>query len=369
MSTDAIHARSEDDAYDAFLGRKYFNALDGLRAVSVVAVIWHHTGGAQMTGLLNRGDLGVDFFFAISGFLITTLLLREYRATGRINLPQFYLRRTLRIFPLYYATIILYVVLTLATQRNTPEGQQFLSNLPAFVTYTSNWFVTDPRETFFLAWSLATEEQFYLFWPACLVAVLALTRGRTWPATIVIAVLLVADVLASSAGDHESLTLRILSSIATPICVGAALAIFLNMRKGFATLGLPLRWRFSGVALLALTIAMMATGVNHMVIGVVMALAVAAYCVTELQVGKSFLASRPLRFVGAISYGMYLLHVLVMNGVERVLHLQQSPPLFLATTVFTIVVAWVSFRYFETPIRKIGRRRQAVGTNSASVTM
>lgn len=355
MSTDAT--RTQDAAYGAFLGQQYFDALDGLRAVSVVAVIWHHTGGAQMTGLLNRGDLGVDFFFAISGFLITTLLLREYRVTGRINLPQFYLRRTLRIFPLYYATVLLYVVLTLATQRNTPEGQQFLSNLPAFLTYTSNWFVTDPRETFFLAWSLATEEQFYLFWPACLVGVLALTRGRAWPATLVIAVLLVVDVLASSAGDQESLLLRILSSIATPICVGAALAIFLNTRRGFATLGRPLRWRFSGLALLALTLALMAAGVDHMIIGVFMAFAVAAYCATEQQAGTSVLASWPLRFIGAISYGMYLLHVLVMNGIERVLHLPQGPLLFIATTIVTVGVAWVSFRYFETPIRKLGRRR------------
>lgn len=358
MSTTMQRARGREAAHEAFLSRKYFTALDGLRAVSVIAVIWHHTAGANMGGILGRGDLGVDFFFAISGFLITTLLLREYRDKGRISLPQFYLRRTLRIFPLYYAVIAAYVVLTLVLQRGTSEGQEFLNNLPAFLTYTSNWFVTDHSATFFLAWSLATEEQFYLLWPVVLVAALALTRGRTLPAGIVLAVLLAADIAATSVGAGESIVLRIVSSIATPICVGAMLALALNSKRGFRLLGRSLAWKYAGVSLLAVVVMLAAAGVNSAAIGAVMALAVAAFCVTGRQALTGALESRPLRFVGAISYGMYLLHVLVMNAVERAIHVQDGPLLFVATLALTTVVAWVSFRYFETPVRNLGRRKQ-----------
>ena len=148
-----------------FSKRRYFSGLDGLRAISVVAVIWCHVSGPHEFNLLNQGNKGVDLFFAISGFLVTTLLLREYRARGSISLTSFYVRRSLRIFPLYYAVLLLYCVLVFATMRGTTKASEFWDNLPAFLTYTSNWFVTlngagSHGTTFYFAWSLATEEQF-----------------------------------------------------------------------------------------------------------------------------------------------------------------------------------------------------------------
>ena len=80
----------------------------------------------------------MDFFFAISGFLITSLLLRERTAVGGISLRKFYARRTLRIFPLYYATLLAYIVLVAATRRHSPKGIRFFHHLPAFATYTYN---------------------------------------------------------------------------------------------------------------------------------------------------------------------------------------------------------------------------------------
>ena len=92
-----------------FVETRHFPALDGLRGLSILAVIWHHA--VDPAGIW--GYFGVSLFFAISGFLITTLLLRERAATGRISLRNFYMRRTLRIFPLYYAVVALYVVVVL----------------------------------------------------------------------------------------------------------------------------------------------------------------------------------------------------------------------------------------------------------------
>src|SRR5882672_6045500 len=97
------------DRGSLFQKAKYFPLLDGLRAVSIVGVVWHHAGGAlHFSGPLSRGYHGVSLFFVISGFLITTLLLRERSRTGAISLRKFYLRRALRIFPLYYAVLALY---------------------------------------------------------------------------------------------------------------------------------------------------------------------------------------------------------------------------------------------------------------------
>ncbi|MBI5547376.1 MAG: acyltransferase [Deltaproteobacteria bacterium] len=153
----------------AFREAKFFPALDGLRAISILVVIWHHAGGEGASGILARGFHGVSLFFAISGFLITTLLLREQDTKGQISLSRFYLRRTLRIFPLYYLVLGVYTVLVLVVERGSVAGQGFMANLPSFLTYTSNWLVSrdaGARVIFYFAWSLATEEQFYLLWPS-----------------------------------------------------------------------------------------------------------------------------------------------------------------------------------------------------------
>src|SRR6185503_13092808 len=155
--------------YQAYRSTKFFGSLDGLRALSILAVIWHHCGWQKVPGewaLAGTGYLGVHLFFVISGFLITTLLLREKEDTGRISLRDFYIRRTLRIFPLYYTVIGLYVVTVFLFEKNPADAREFFGNLPFFLTYTSNWFVQlEGRVIFYFAWSLAAEEQFYLVWP------------------------------------------------------------------------------------------------------------------------------------------------------------------------------------------------------------
>ena len=142
--------------------------------------------------LLTRANEGVSLFFVVSGFLITTLLPRERSATGNISLKSFYLRRTLRIFLVYYSILGLYVILVL--ERHTEPGAQFWYNLPFFATYTSNWFVpaNSDRIFFLFAWSLATEEQFYLFWPWII------RKGRVVVPVAVMALLMVLQYVALS---------------------------------------------------------------------------------------------------------------------------------------------------------------------------
>lgn len=96
---------SPSNAHADFLRQRTFGSLDGLRAISIIGVVWHHTGADTGLRGMTRGFLGVDLFFVISGFLIVSLLLRERRRTGAISLRAFYARRLLRIFPLYYGVL------------------------------------------------------------------------------------------------------------------------------------------------------------------------------------------------------------------------------------------------------------------------
>ena len=130
--------------YATFQNTERFGSLDGLRCLSIVAVIWCHTGGAVWTGvpLLSRGHLGVELFFAISGFLITTLLLRERRQSGRIALGNFYVRRTLRIFPLYYTVLLVYtlIVWLAGAQPGGPGAASFITcPITPAIPRTGSW--------------------------------------------------------------------------------------------------------------------------------------------------------------------------------------------------------------------------------------
>lgn len=141
---------SSPSAHQAFLLSRFFGSLDGLRCLSILAVVLHHSAGTH--GAFSRLDLGVSLFFAISGFLITTLLLRERDGRGDISLTGFYVRRSLRIFPLYYAVLGLYILLVFFTERDARVRSEFFHHLPAFLTYTSNWFVSlEGRVIFYFA--------------------------------------------------------------------------------------------------------------------------------------------------------------------------------------------------------------------------
>src|SRR4051812_42394361 len=106
------------DAYQAFKRVKFFSSLDGLRAISILGVIWYHTVPIGHDALLGQGNQGVTLFFVISGFLIVTLLLRAKEAVGTFSLPRFWGRRMLRIFPVYYAVLAAYCVLVWTLEKD-----------------------------------------------------------------------------------------------------------------------------------------------------------------------------------------------------------------------------------------------------------
>jgi peptidoglycan/LPS O-acetylase OafA/YrhL len=346
--------------HDDYLRTPYFGSLDGLRAIAVLGVIWQHVAGVH-GGALGRTGLGVSLFFAISGFLITTLLLREHRGNGSFSLRRFYIRRTLRIFPLYFAVLALYVALVALTRHGTEEGGQFFDNLPAYATYTSNWFVQGAAADsaiFYHAWSLATEEQFYLVWPVLLLAALALARpvGRALAlAGVAVGVGVLVDQLATHAIEGSSFALTVVRSIATPICLGAILAAILHHPAGYVRarrlLGSP--W---AAPLLALALVAALQTLPTFWVELCMALLVAAVCVREDHPLAGALGAGPLRLVGVVSYGVYLMHMLAANAVRPLLGHNFGVDVFAAAAVVAVAMAYVSYRFFETPILRLKTR-------------
>jgi peptidoglycan/LPS O-acetylase OafA/YrhL len=352
-SLDSVSSSSVVADHAAFRQRRYFGSLDGLRALSVVAVIWHHTLGHHpgLPALMGHGDQGVTLFFAISGFLIVTLLLRERERRGAIDLRAFYIRRTLRIFPLYFAVLLLYVILVASLERESSAGREFFRNLLFYATYTSNWFVTlDGRVIFYFAWSLAAEEQFYLLWPS-------IERYLQPKRALIVMALIVAIVatlvyVGPPAGGPIPLWYRMATGIPLAICFGVVLAHMLHHQRSYAWLKWLLGWRASSAVFLVAALSLLSLdGQSEISIHLAFALMVGACVYREDHLLARLLRWRAVAYLGSISYGMYLLHMLVKNSLGKGLSyfgLGDSPYLlFLLTLVGTVAVATLSFRYFE----------------------
>lgn len=300
-----------------YLRAPRFASIDGLRCLAVIPVVWHHATPRPLSGFLGRGPLGVDLFFVISGYLITTLLLRERRAFGTVSVGRFYARRSLRIFPAYYLVLGLTALRAIAWMPLGATRNHFLANLPYWATYSANWFVdfdVGYPVAFAFAWSLATEEQFYAVWPW-------FARAPRWmmPAVAMVLLALHEGMLRAWFGaDWPPLVRRIVASLAPGICMGALLACLLDGRRGFAMFAPAIGARIASPVALVVLVVLVAEGrAPFLAIVAAMTLLVGA-CVVRADHGmRSVLEARPLRFLASISYELYLVHVAVITAVKR----------------------------------------------------
>lgn len=337
-----------------YSARSRFGSLDGIRAVAVLAVVWHHTvEGVEWLPMTTRGFLGVDVFFVLSGFLIVTLLLREERSSGTVSLKNFYIRRSLRIFPVYYAILALMAAYAFISGSQSPTITAFRDTLPYYVTYLSNWYGIGALLA--VSWSLAAEEQFYLIWPP----IQKLTKRAALP---ILSLLIVANQLvnfgvlfADSQAERE-----ILQVTFTPILFGVALAYLLHYRYDLVASTLGARATAPALAVALLAVINIASdseslvGLHRLSIHVLMTLLTAAVVVREDHLLASPLSLRPLVRIGAVSYGVYLFHMFVRHVMVKVLStigLDTTPMLlFVTTAAGAIIAAELSFRYFESPL-------------------
>lgn len=160
----------------------YVPELNGLRGIAILSVMAFHAGLPDVQG----GFIGVDIFFGLSGFLITTLLLREFDRSGTINLKNFYIRRALRLGPALIALLVVFCLWTALVAKGD-HAQNYIDALIALF-YVSNWaraFVIHPPDLLAHTWSLSIEEQFYLIWPTVMLLLLRVCRTRRRVALIV----------------------------------------------------------------------------------------------------------------------------------------------------------------------------------------
>ena len=341
-------------AHARYLATRTFGSLDGLRCLSILPVIWHHSTPRPLPGLLGKGPAGVDLFFCISGFLITTLLLREKARSGAISMTGFYARRALRIFPLYYAVLLAYVLFALALPAGAPQRSHFFHTLPLYASFTANWFadfgVGFPI-LFAFAWSLCIEEQFYAFWPWL---VRALPRNG--------ALLAMTALLAVDAAAERGLlpiggqALRIVTSFAAPIGLGALLALLLDARRSFDVLRAALGKTWSAPFALAAVLALLAWP-SAPLFGFQAALAalVGACVMREDHALSRPLQARPVSYVGRVSYGLYLLNVSAIGLVRRAFpeHAHAAGFVFVLSLPLALAMAALSHRYWEAPFLRL----------------
>jgi peptidoglycan/LPS O-acetylase OafA/YrhL len=312
----------------------YVPPLDGLRGVAIALVISFHYFAFPFGG----GD-GVDLFFVLSGFLITTLLLEERSATGAISLGSFYGRRARRLLPALLVMLAAFSVIALA------KGHDPVWDLERFGFYTGNAaraFTLLPPSGLDHLWSLAEEEQFYLLWPLLLLAFARSRRLLMFTLALTGALILYRAGLAIGGASLNRLYFGP-DTHADGLMMGAALAIILQRRSITVPEGL-LPW-IVGSFVLAVLIPDVNTGWH--IIGLPLFELVCAALIAAAVSGSSLtsaLSWPPLVFLGKISYSLYLWHFMLLWAFGSRYEMIALP--------VTFACAYLSYRFVERPFRR-----------------
>jgi peptidoglycan/LPS O-acetylase OafA/YrhL len=343
----------------------YRPELDALRFLAFSLVFVYHTAAsikAQMFAsgaiqsaiarTVTAGGYGVDIFFLLSAYLITELLMREKARVGTVDAVAFYVRRALRIWPLYYFFLIFTLVGSHFTPMQFPSG----AILPMFLFYGNFWFMTHP---FFspasLLWSVSIEEQFYVVWP------FAVRRFSRQGLIILSCVLL----LVSSAARFALMKSGLFDGNALWVCTFTRLD---PIATGMLAC-LLLRGRFPAVSLLPRLALLLAGGLSlygaaNWLDGTDRNLSLAegmsAYPLADLgalAIFLSFLGARitwrPLIYLGQISYGLYVYHILALDVAKvALLHFTGTCPFWLRAGIgfpLTVALAALSYKVLEAP--------------------
>jgi peptidoglycan/LPS O-acetylase OafA/YrhL len=353
-----------------FKANKVFGGLDGLRFFGIFAVVWHHSiEEISFFRISKYGFLGVDLFFVVSGFLIVTLLLREKEKQGNISLKSFYIRRALRIFPLYYGFLLAMVVVYTLISRDSGFGRVFLSQLPIYFSYLGNFFPVSLG----IVWSLAAEQQFYLIWPI-------LEKNAHRYITPILMVALIANQFVNFQRQALGVWLgipqlnHVMDTTFTPILLGVGLAHLLHHASTFGYCQNLLLKKYSAVLWLIsliLTVSLVPddiSGFPRLLIHCLMTLLVGSVVVNERNKLMPVLSFSPIARIGAISYGIYLFHIYALVAADKILqkiNLDQELMVFILGFAISIVVAELSYRFYESPFLRLKNKFSVVRQNHA----
>jgi peptidoglycan/LPS O-acetylase OafA/YrhL len=341
--------------------------IDALRAIAVLAVFFYHTGAGWMPG----GFLGVDVFFVISGYLITSLLLSEIRERDHIRVIAFWLRRARRLLPA--VAVMIAVTLVVAALLIPSDVPGLRGDALSSLFYVNNWHLIFTHQSYFQAfgrpslfrhlWSLSVEEQFYLIWPLVFAAGMTLF-GRKRLLLGVIAGVFLSTLLMLILFNPEGSTNRVFygtDTRAVGLLVGVALAMLWHpndLKKG----GIRAGWWLDALGVFALFMVLrdlftvqdfepsLYRG-GFLLLAIWTGLLVAVLAHPAARLGR-ILGNRPMVWLGLRSYSFYLWHWPILMLTRPHLDVPLSgPPLVILQLAATLLLADLSYRYVEQPFR------------------
>lgn len=344
--------------------RTYYPALDGLRGLAILLVVFYHNFGFTNYSLF--GWLGVDLFFVISGFLITEILIQS-KGTDHF-LRNFYIRRVLRIFPLYFFTLLLFLVI-LPLLIRIPELDYYLDNQLWMWLYLQNWlFILNPPpdDSLMLAhlWSLAVEEQFYLVWPFVILLLKTPSRMLLLSTGLLIMVIAVRFYLWVNRIESISYYNLYTFSRIDGICIGSMLAILHKINRN------AIARYFTAIILFLAALNFLFYFFNHQyqysypylaIVGystfaVLFALLVNEGITSDNLIVKLLFENKVMVFFGKISFSLYVFHLplyLILSpkiAEWSGIYINWMPSnafTSVVISIFACLLAWLSFYYIE----------------------
>lgn len=357
----------------------YHPELDVLRFLAFLAVFFHHALPRQTAHYLNNGlsptttawlldakaagAYGVDLFFVLSSYLITELLLREHAARGRFSVSAFYIRRALRIWPLYFTFLALTVFIIPKIFSDEKFGTKYIAS---FALFFGNWVCAIygmPISVATPLWSVSVEEQFYLGWPLLLL-LFGVNRIKQLAIGMIIVALTMRGLLAASDVEHPGVWCNTLARLDS-IAAGAILAVSLRGRS--PNIKYAVRFLLFVVALAGFLLVaryLRQDGLSSIATYSVTAVASVMLLVAVLQTDARFLHLRPFSwfvYLGRISYGLYVFHLLALALLPTLfVTVFGVPPRFEQRVVLsfalTVVFAAASYRWLEQPFLRLKKR-------------
>jgi peptidoglycan/LPS O-acetylase OafA/YrhL len=335
---------------------RYIPALDGLRAVAVMLVFLFHRGGPRFAG----GWVGVDIFFVLSGYLITTMLIEEYQRTGGIQIGSFYSRRAWRLLPALIIVVVAAMGLAAWFNAHLADTER---DAVAALFYFSDYrhaFGNAPTTSLSHMWSLSVEEQFYLIWPVLLLSMLPRRRPFALRVTLVLIVVVAIwrEYLILTSPDAFRRTYFAFDTRADELLLGCALALW---QPQVATVRAVRHfWPVAVVLIVAATRFFSLRNRSLQLteaIGFPLISTAAAYLIALLTIESDIWLTRllslpPIAGFGRISYGFYLWHWVIISEQNHL----RIDNIWLVFS-FSAAAAAASYVMVERPLRALGRRR------------